>query len=188
MQEYILLTDSASEPVSLSEAKTHLRIDTNDYDNILTPLIKTARNLAEEYTARDFINKTWELYLDCFQNGLEIEKTKLQSITSIQYLSNGTLTTLDSSKYYFTKSSNYSKIYLKDSEIFPSHDNIRQAIKITFVSGYGTTASNVPQGLKTLLLQHIAYLFENAGDCSDTSEIYNNYLPYTAPKKIFDII
>jgi len=186
--EYILLTDSASEPVSLSEVKTHLRIDTTDYDNILTPLIKTARNLAESYTGRDFINKTWELYLDCFKNGLEIEKTKLQSITSIQYLLNNTLTTFDSSKYYLTKSSNYSQIFLKENESFPSFDNIKQAIKITFISGYGATSSDIPQGLKNALLNHIAYLFENAGDCSDTKQIYDNYLPYTAPKQLFDVI
>lgn len=186
--DYILLTDSASEPLTLSEVKTYLRIDTTDYDNILTPLIRTARNLAENYTGRDFINKTWELYLDCFKNGLEIQKTKLQSITSIQYLLNNVLATFDSSKYYFTKSQNYSQIYLKEGEYFPNHDNIKQAIKITLVSGYGSSSSDIPQGLKTALLQHIAYLFENAGDCSEVKEIYDNYLPYTAPKNIFDII
>ena len=186
--EYILLTDSAIEPISLSEVKTHLRIDTNDYDNILTPLIKTARNLAESYTGRDFINKTWELYLDSFQSGLELKKTKLQSITSFQYILNNVLITFDSSKYYFTKSENYSKIYLKSSESFPSFDDIKQAIKITFVSGYGATTNDIPQGLKNALLNHIAYLFENAGDCSDTKEIYQNYLPYTAPKQLFDVI
>ena len=77
---YILLNDSSTEPLTLSEVKTHLRIDGTDYDSILTPLIKTVRQLAEGITGRDFINKTWQLYLDQLYDGFVIQKSKLQSM------------------------------------------------------------------------------------------------------------
>ena len=66
---YILVTDAATEPLTLAEVKTFLRIDTTDYDAILTPLIKTARQLCEKITGRDMINKTWKTYLDNFSCG-----------------------------------------------------------------------------------------------------------------------
>ena len=175
---YILVTDSASEPLTLSEVKIFLRIDSDDYDGILTPLITTVRQLAERITGRDMINKTWKCYLDNDCNnllypnyynginscvGIEILKSKLQSITSIQYYSNDVLTTWSSSNYYITDEQDYSSINLVDGGSFPSDiDNRKQAVVITFVSGYGADASFVPQALKEAMLYHISALFENS--------------------------
>lgn len=193
---YILVTDSASEPVTLSEVKTYLRIDGTDYDDILTPLIKTVRLQAEKYTGRDFINKTWKTYLDefpyCSDAGIKILKSKLQSITSIQYYdNNNALQTLSSSDYYITDNSNYSVIYINSSASYPDTYDRKQAAIITFVSGYGATASDVPQDLKQAMLAHISYLFENTGDCTDSSvmsQYMNLYIPYIIPEKLVDFI
>ncbi len=40
--KYILITDAITEVVTLAEIKTFLRIDGNDFDNILTPFIKVS--------------------------------------------------------------------------------------------------------------------------------------------------
>lgn len=185
---YILITDSTSEPVTLAEVKTYLRIDGTDFDNILTPLIKTVRQLAEKITGRDFIDKTWKTYLDCFpSNEIEILKSKLQSITSIKYYKDSVLETFDSSKYYITNSEHYASIYLVDGQDYPGGlDNRKQAVEILFVSGYGADASFVPEALKQAMITHIAYLFENSGDCPDNGEsLYKPmYFPYILPQKL----
>ena len=46
------LTPPASEPVSLAEAKTLLRIDAADEDTLLASLIVTARHTVETRTGR----------------------------------------------------------------------------------------------------------------------------------------
>lgn len=174
MTSYILITDSAEEPVTLAEVKTALRIDGTDYDAILTPLITTARQIGEKITGRDFVNKTWKLYLDDFPcadaEGIEVEKSKLQSITSIQYYIESVLTTFDSSNYYKTNDANYSSIYLNQNKAYPNTDDRKQAVEIVFVSGYGASASDVPQAIKTALISMITALYENAGDCAESSK------------------
>jgi len=207
--DYILTTDSATEPLTLAEVKTYLRIDTTDYDNILTPLITTVRQLAEKITGRDFINKTWTTYLDFFPSSnyfallpyvcnypydysIELKKSKLQSITSIKYYINDVLTTLSSSIYYISNEASYSSIYLTDGQSYPSVDTRKQAVEIIFLSGYGATAADVPEALKQAMLVHIAYLFENTGDCADNSsggqQYKSMYLPYILPQKLVLVI
>lgn len=209
---YILVTDSASEPVTLTEVKTYLRIDGTDYDNILTPLITTARQLAEKITGRDMINKTWKTYLDYFAFGaypssytnivlnsygffesgyaIELAKSKLQSITSIKYLVDDVLTVYDSSNYYITNESDYSSIYLTSSATAPTVDVKKQAVEIIFVSGYGASSSDVPQALRQAILAHIAYLFNNPDDCDSSGNALANsiYAPYIVTNKLFYII
>lgn len=184
MTAYILNTDAAEEPITLTEVKTALRIDGTDYDSILTPYITTARQMAEAITGRDFVNKTWKLYLDKFPrsscSGIEIKKSKLQSISSIKYYIDNELTTLSSSSFYKTEDSEYSSIYLISTEYWPIIDDRKQAIEITLVSGYGADASYVPQGIKTALISMVTWLFENAGDCTEDNKTQFNRLlqPY----------
>jgi len=54
----------ALEPVSLTEAKLHLRIDTTAEDVLISSLIKAARQYCENYQRRAYITQTWELWLD----------------------------------------------------------------------------------------------------------------------------
>ncbi|WP_025917676.1 head-tail connector protein [Herminiimonas sp. CN] len=61
-----LNTTPAVEPVSLAEAKLHLRVDFTDDDTLITMLIGAARVAAENICRRAFITQKWDLYLDAF--------------------------------------------------------------------------------------------------------------------------
>lgn len=199
---YILVTDAAVEPVTLDEVKTALRLDgTTDYDALITPLITSVRQFAEMTTGRDMINKTWKTFLDYFAFSsfsrfsplnvypffwnnypIQIAKSKLQSITSIRYLSNGVYQTYDAANYYISEEADKSSIYLTATATSPQTvDNVKQAVEITFVSGYGATAADVPQGLKTLMINHIGDLL--FGDCDVPSagdgSRYNQYIIFS---------
>lgn len=183
--DYPLVTGTSTLVVSLAEAKEELKIDTSDtsQDNVITRLIYTATNYFELVTGRDLINKTYKCYLNSFPNvgygyapityggygncnQIRILKSKLQSITSIKYYSNGVLVTWDAANYYITDENDYAAIYLTDGSNWPSDvDNRMQAIVITFVAGYGIDATFVPYDIKQALLQYIVYLYENRGDC-----------------------
>lgn len=54
------------EPVSLAEAKLHLRVDFTDDDALITSLIAAARMAAENICRRAFVTQKWELTLDGF--------------------------------------------------------------------------------------------------------------------------
>ena len=57
---------TAQEPVSLSEAKTHLRIISDDEDNYIAGLISLAREYCENFTGYSLIASTYLLTLPAF--------------------------------------------------------------------------------------------------------------------------
>src|SRR5712692_3761461 len=61
-----LITPPTVEPIGLSEAKAHLRVDTADDDSFILAIISAARDYAEGFTRRRFLTQTWELALDHF--------------------------------------------------------------------------------------------------------------------------
>jgi hypothetical protein len=58
--------DATTEPLTLSEAKSHLRIDDADTDSEIASHITAARIVAEKLTGRQFLTATWEMALDAF--------------------------------------------------------------------------------------------------------------------------
>jgi uncharacterized phiE125 gp8 family phage protein len=182
---YILTTDATTEVITLDEIKTFLKVDGTDYDSILTPFIKVSRQIGEKITGRDFVEKEYKTFLDSFPycHGIEIRKSKLKSITSIQYYDvNNTLQTLSSSDYYFTNDENYSSIYINNDKSFPTTYERKQAAIITFKADY----PNIPQGIKQACLSVCSYLFENSGDCviDNNNALFKSlFFPYILPQK-----
>lgn len=89
-----LKTAPAVEPITLDEAKLHLKVDSADDNALITALITTARQLAEKETQRAFITQTWQMYLDSAPVEVDIPKPPLQSVESIKAISS-TETTVD---------------------------------------------------------------------------------------------
>jgi len=208
-KNYKIITPAALPVLTLTEIRATLKLPALVIeDDLLTRLEATAVRYFENITGRDLINKTYKAYLDCFpcvnsdkyftgyyltprvvDNGILINRSKLQSITSIQYYLDNVLTLWPSANYYFTDEEDYSSIYLTKDSIFPiTVDSRKQAIEIIFVSGYGVDATFVPQDIKQALMQYIAYLYENRGDCIDAQDggiptsaatLFANYRIYT---------
>ena len=61
-----LMTPPAGEPISLAEAKLHLRVDFDDDDSLIQVLISAARQAAETLTNRQFVTARWRMVLDSF--------------------------------------------------------------------------------------------------------------------------
>lgn len=59
-------TAPSVEPVSLIEAKAHLRVDVTDDDGYISALIVAARQAAETITRRALITQSWAVTLDQF--------------------------------------------------------------------------------------------------------------------------
>ena len=177
-KDYVLVTNtnSIAPAIELAYVKENSKLDGNSFDSLLLSLIKVATEFGERITGRDFINKTYKGFLDCFPgdcNSIQITKSKLQSITSIQYLKDNVLTTFDASKYYITESDNdFSTINLVYGQSWPTNeDNRKQAVIITFVAGYGDDSCDIPETLKRAMAAHIELLRSNSGDCQGADGI-----------------
>ena len=140
----------AVEPVSVSEAKTHLRVETSDDDTYIGSLISAARQLVELQTRRTLITQSFELTLDRFPQGaIRIPRSPVQSITSIVYLDeNGDEQTLDSSLYRLNETTIVASVAPEYGESWPSTLATTKSVTLTFVAGYGDAADDVPEPIK----------------------------------------
>jgi hypothetical protein len=59
-------TEPASNPVTLAEAKAHLRIDSSAEDSLISNLITAATRWTEDYCDRTFTHTQWTMRLDSF--------------------------------------------------------------------------------------------------------------------------
>jgi hypothetical protein len=60
------IAEPAVEPITLTEAKNHLRASEPDDDALITGLISAARMAAENICRRAFVTQQWELVIDSF--------------------------------------------------------------------------------------------------------------------------
>lgn len=166
---YKLKTAPTVEPITSTEAKLHLKIDSDTTDDtLIAALITAARESCENYTGRAFINQTWELTLEEWPEDTEdasivLRPAPLSSITSITYKDeNGTTQTASASTLY--EADTYSepgRACLKYGQLWPSIQEIQNSIKVTYVVGYGAAASAVPGPIKAAILMLIGHLYEH---------------------------
>jgi uncharacterized phiE125 gp8 family phage protein len=155
-------------PVSLDEVKSYLKITGAAQDALIEQLTAAATDFAEDYTKRSFIDRTIKTFRDDFTSiEFELRRSPLSSVTSIKYLVDGSLVTVDDSIYYNTKETDFSRIALNDGESWPTDVDVRlQAVEIVFIAGFGEDERSVPDDIKVAIMQHVAALLENRGDCT----------------------
>ena len=151
----------ATEPVTLVEVKAHLRVDFGDDDGLIDSLIQAARELAEVWTWRTFVNTTYTLKLDDFQNEMVLPRPPLGSVTSITYLdTDGNSQTLATSVYDVDTDSEPGRVTLTLNQTWPITQDVIHAVTITFVAGYGA-ASNVPETIKSAIKLLVGGMYEH---------------------------
>lgn len=162
-----LVIDTAPtvEPVSLDEAKTHLRVTDPDDDTYITNLIKAARGAAEAFTRRAFITQTLDLALDRFPLGIGepivTPRPNLISVTSIVYNDqNGDSQTWSSSKYTVDIKNKPGRIFPAFNEVYPTTRGHVNDVTVKFVAGYGA-AADVPESVRQAILLIIGHLYNN---------------------------
>jgi len=154
----------AIEPITLGEAKLHLRIDHGEEDDLINTLITAARQYAETYTGRQFITATWILTLDTLPAVVLLPRPPAQSpLLSFKYCDTaGVLKTLDATHYALDNSIEPARVKPAYSYTWPIvRTETMEAIEITYKSGYGLTAADVPGEIKAALKLLVGHWFES---------------------------
>lgn len=154
MSALVNLTAPAAEPLSLSDAKLHLRVEHTADDALITALIVAARQQAELITRRQLISATWRYSLDAWplDGIIEPPRPTLISVQSIKYIdAYGVLQTLDAALYSVDTASEPGRIVPIWGEVWPSARLDVNAIRIEYTAGYANAAA-VPQSIKAWML------------------------------------
>lgn len=159
-----IVTEPADEPITLEEAKAHLRVDFDDDDAYILALITVAREIAEQRTNRALVTQTWDYVLDTFPpcGEIKLRKPALQSVTSVNYTdSSGVEHVMPESDYIVDAKSVPGRIFLGFGKTWPTAIlQPASAVRIRFVAGYGN-ADFVPRALKQAMLFLISQFYEN---------------------------
>jgi len=159
--DWYVSTAPTEEPVTLIEAKNHLRVDHGDDDSLISALLQAAREWCEGYQGRAYMQRTITLKLDTFYDMLELPDPPLVSVTSVQYVdTDGNTQTLGSTYYTVDTTSEPGRIHLAYNQTWPQHRDIPHAVTITFVAGYSSRAA-VPARFKAAIKLLLGHLYEH---------------------------
>jgi len=153
-----LLTAPTEEPVSLAEAKAHLRVDFHDEDVLIASLIVAARQAVEERTGRALVTQKWRQTLDAWplDGVIELDKPRLISIEAVSYLdSDGNRQTMDAAAYQTVTDTLIGTVQAAYDTTLPSCRETPGSIRVDFTAGYGNAAA-VPQPIKAWMLLALA--------------------------------
>lgn len=178
-------------PVTLAEAKLHLRVDTAAEDDLLDDLIAAATDAAEKHMGRALITRTYKLYYDswpaenCPQEwwdgvregafvgaplrAVELPYPPLISVVAINsYSDDDTATLWAGTNYHVDTKSTPGRIALKQGGIVPLPTKTINGIEVEYTAGYGD-AGDVPTLIKSGILRLIAHMYENRGDDAEAA-------------------
>lgn len=158
MASIALVTGPSSEPVTLDEARKHLRVDGTDEDEMILSWITAARQYCEAYTKRSFGVQSYRWKIECFPSDryLVVPKSPLLAVSSITYLDvDGVSQTLSTSDYFLNIDSTPGMIYLDHDAEWPSTYNQPDAVTVLF------TAGSAPSMVKTAIKMLVADFYQN---------------------------
>lgn len=141
--------DPTTGPITLTEAKSHIRVVSTGDDTYLGTLIEACTERAEQICNRSFMKQTHVMKLDMFPSGnrpMRLPMTPLLSVSSVSYTtSTGGTTSWSSTAYDVDTNSEPGRIGPKSGEIWPVARDQIDAVTITYLSGYSSSTSETTQ-------------------------------------------
>lgn len=157
------ITQPANEPITLAEAKAHLRLTHDDEDLLISAMISAARTACEDRLQRTLITSRWLLTLPGFPSVIYLAMGDVQSVTSVSYTDpDGATQTLSLSAFQLGRSNGRAVLVPAPGQSWPATQaSLVEAVSVEYAAGYGDAAASVPAPLKAWILLALGDLFEN---------------------------
>lgn len=148
------------EPVTLAEAKAHLRIQDDAENDLISGLVRAARQETEARTGLALLVQHWRLALDNIpQSGvILLDRHPVRAVAAVTlYGEDGAVSVMDPADYRLDPHTRPARLMLS---AIP--DRLRQwnGFEVDFECGFGAAGSDVPDMLKRAILMLVAHWFE----------------------------
>lgn len=159
-----LLTPPAVEPVTLSDAKTWLRVAHAEEDDLITGLIRSAAARVEAETGLALIARSYREVLDAwparrlsaYGQAVSVARGPLISVEAVRtYARDGAVELWDPAEYR-TETGEPGRIIAVYPFSLPQPGRVAGGIEIEFTAGFGAAADDVPAALKEAVLRLVA--------------------------------
>ena len=160
---YTVLVPPVALPVSLDQAKAHLRIDHDEEDTLLNELIAAASDYIEQETGRLMIVRTLRVFAELPADRLKVNLNLWpvrEIVTVTGYDAYGTPQLLPAEDYELDKQDQSAALALKHSESVTASQN---GLEIDLVAGHFDAPTDLPSSLTRALLVLVAHWYEFRG-------------------------
>ena len=161
-----LITPPTVEPVTLAEAKAHMRVSHAEEDQLISTLISTARRIVEARSGLVLLQQVWTSYLDDWPEAglVELPFAPVMSVNMVAVFGEDDVeASIDPAHYYADTASRPPRLMLRGSRVWAKPGRIANGIAITVTAGFGSAASSVPEPLRQAVLILVAHWFEHRG-------------------------
>lgn len=161
----------AVEPVTLAEAKAHLRVDDSGSDSEITAMIQAAREWVEAYLDRTLVNTQWVMRLDKFPDDgtqdvplprppMVTSGTATAVVLTFTY-ETGETATYSTASYRVDRNATPGSVKTLYGQTWPPHLWDDNAISVTWWGGYGATGASVPATIRHAILMLVGHWYES---------------------------
>jgi len=152
------------EPLSLADAKTHLRVDVTDDDALIANLITGARSELERGLGRAFITQSYTYLLDAWPSGFAVNLpiAPVQSVDQVRiYALDGSFAVLPPGGYLLDGLGSPPRLIRRGSLAWQNPLLPANGIAIDFTCGHGANPGDVPAALRIATLLLVAHWYEH---------------------------
>ena len=160
-------TPPAVEPVTVAEAKAHLRVDISDDDTYIGTLITAAREWCEQYLDRTLVSTQWVMRFDSFPYEIELPRPPISSsgtttaVTLTYTLGDDSTATLSTATYRVDRNSTPGVVRQLRAGSWPGNLDDYNAVSVTWWAGYGSTGASVPASIRHAILMLVGHWYES---------------------------
>lgn len=151
------VTGPDGEPVTLAEAKQHLRVDGSDEDGLILALIATARQVAEHYLGLALMTRVVDASYAKFGD-LRLPRLAT-AVQSVSYLDTADVSQILATTVYHV-SLGEQRIVHQIGQSWPALSTRHEPVSIRVAVGYASRAK-VPTSIKQAMLLMIGHWHEN---------------------------
>lgn len=161
-----------TEPVTLAEAKLHLRVDDTDEDALIHGLISAARETCEDRIEGTVPVTGWRLTLDSFPDAIKLPRPPIVSVESVKYLDTaGVQQTLSPLDYVVDTASSPGYIVPAFGKAWPETRDQINAVEVEYTAGSATP----PAAIKAWLLLAVGDMYAHREASSDKPTVAHGF-------------
>lgn len=152
-------------PLTVEEAKEHLRVGDDENDWTIELYLKAATQNAEQFLGRALMDQTWDLFLDEFPTEIAIPLPPTIEVMGVFYRdSDGAEQELDEASYDVNDAGDRTLVALvRSGSSWPTTLEAANAVRVRFRAGYldasSPPLSNVPFDIKAAILLTLGSLY-----------------------------
>jgi uncharacterized phiE125 gp8 family phage protein len=150
----ILITPPASTPVTLAEAKAHLRVEHSEEDTLISGLISAATSYLDGWTGilvRALVTQTWRQDFSNFCSKMRLPLYPVASVSSVNYIDvTGATISLASTEFELLADQLGAYISPKAGKAWPVTGEGAVMANVTYIAG--VASPDVPQAIKQAIL------------------------------------